>query len=212
MRIVDGELWTSPKARLGEIAASPAATRNRESGSWTQRRPNHLLTGLVVCGCCMHPLASVGQDYLRCSRTHRNDLCTNKSGIRRPVLEHIVITALPHSLMQPALVAAFIAEFHSEMNRSRGDVEQERRGLGKRLAEVEKQFDALIRAIERPSSLQARMDELETGKAMIKGTLAQPAPSPFRLHRNLAELYRQNAAALHKALRADESRAEVFER
>jgi hypothetical protein len=49
-------------------------------------------------------------------------------------LEAVVITGLQHSLIQPDLVATFIAEFHPEVNRYRGDAEQEWRGLGKRLA------------------------------------------------------------------------------
>ena len=81
-------------------------------------------------------------------------------------------------------------------------------GQRKRLAEVEKQLDGLITAISqglRSSSLQARLDALETEEAKIERSLAQPAPSPVRLHPNLAELYRQEASG---AARGSPSRGE----
>jgi site-specific DNA recombinase len=98
-----------------------------QRGFWEKRRPKHILTGLVVCGCCGHALAAVGQDYLRCARADRNGLCSNRKGIRHPVLEDLFIGSLQDNLMQPELVEEFIAAFHAEVNRNRGDAEHGRR-------------------------------------------------------------------------------------
>jgi site-specific DNA recombinase len=214
LRIVDDALWEKVSDRLADIAASPTAQAIKANRFWEKKRAKHVLTGLAVCGCCGHPLAAVGKDYLRCSRAHRNGLCTNKTGVKRGVLEEIVISAMQHNLMAPELVAEFISAFHAEVNASRGEADAERRRAEKRKAEIERQLDGLITAIAeglRSSGLQQRLDALEAERAQIETTLAAPAPSPIRLHPNLAELYRRKVAALHEALRDPNTQAEALE-
>ena len=214
LRIVDDELWAAVAGRLTDIAASPTAQAIKAGRFWEKRRPKHVLTGLAVCGCCGHPLAAVGQDYLRCSRAHRNGLCTNRTGVKRGVLEDIVIGALQHNLMAPELVAEFISAFHAEVNASRGEADVERRRAEKRKGEIERQLDGLITAIAeglRSPGLQQRLDALEAERRQIDTTLAAPAPSPVRLHPNLAELYRKKVRALHEALRDPRTQAEALE-
>ncbi|MHB2170109.1 recombinase family protein [Alsobacter sp. R-9] len=214
LRIIDDALWKSVSSRLSDIAASPTAQAIKAGRFWEKRRPKHVLTGLAVCGCCGHPLAAVGKDYLRCSRAHRNGLCTNTTGVKRGVLEEIVISALQHNLMAPDLVAEFIAAFHAEVNASRGEAEAERRRVEKRKAEIERQLDGLITAIAeglRSPGLQQRLDALETERRQIEATLAAPAPSPIRLHPNLADLYRKKVAALHEALQDPRTQAEALD-
>ena len=212
--IVDDGLWTRVSDRLTDIAASPTAQAIKAGRFWEKRRPKHVLTGLAVCGCCGHPLAAVGKDYLRCSRAHRNALCTNTTGVRRGVLEEIVISALQHNLMAPDLVADFIAAFHAEVNANRGEADAERRRAEKRKGEIERQLDGLITAIAeglRSPGLQQRLDALEAERRQIDATLAAPAPSPVRLHPDLAELYRKKVQALHEALHDPATEAEALE-
>jgi hypothetical protein len=104
----------------GRMMSPSSAASGRSAGP-------SILTGLVVCGCCGHALAAVGQDYLRCARADRNGLCSNRKGIRHPVLEDLFIGSLQDNLMQPELVEEFIAAFHAEVNRNRGDAEHGRR-------------------------------------------------------------------------------------
>ncbi|MBX9738944.1 MAG: recombinase family protein [Beijerinckiaceae bacterium] len=214
LRIIDEALWTKTKARLVDIAASPTAAALRESGFWTKRRPKHLLTGLVHCGSCGHPMAAVGKDYLRCARAYRNGLCDSRASIRRGLLEDIVVKALQHNLMAPELVQEFVAAANAEINRSRAEETAERDQLGGKLASVERQLDSIVEAIAnglRSGSLQAKLDQLESERAELVAKMAAPAPSPVRLHPNLAEAYREKVAALRDALQDDATRAEAFE-
>jgi hypothetical protein len=54
------------------LAAQRAAVERNEASKaprrrfWDQKRPQHLLSGKLVCGSCGKPLASVGRDYLAC--------------------------------------------------------------------------------------------------------------------------------------------------
>ena len=155
-----------------------ARPRSGTAGFWEKRRPKHLLTGLVVCGCCGHALAAVGQDYLRCARADRNDLCTNRTGIRRPVLEEIVIQALQHNLMQPELVEEFIAAFHAEVNRSRGTRSTSRRVRqgSPRSRSSSTGCHGHRQGLRRQPAGAA--DALETEKAELERTLPARRPPP----------------------------------
>ncbi|WP_188517771.1 recombinase family protein [Alsobacter metallidurans] len=214
LRIVPDELWQAIAQRLTDITASDASQAVRESRFWEKRRPRHILTGLVTCGCCGHALAAVGRDYLRCARATRHGLCTNKESVRRTSLEGIVIEALQHNLMRPELVAEFIAAVTEELNRGRAHDSAQRTRLERRQLEVDRLLDGLITALAegfRAPGLQARLDALEAEKADIARQLAAPAPNPVRLHPNLAEVYRLKVASLHEALHREETRAEAFD-
>jgi site-specific DNA recombinase len=126
LRIVDETLWERVSSRLGVIAQSPTAAAIRQSRFWEKRRARHILTGLAVCGQCGHPLAAVGQDYLRCAQADRRGVCDNRRGVRRKILEDIVLSALQMNLMHPDLVAEFIRAYQVEVNAERASEEQER--------------------------------------------------------------------------------------
>ena len=214
LRIVDDELWGRTKGRLDEIAASPVAMAIRESAFWTRKRAQNILTGLVHCGACGHPMAAVGKDYLRCSRAHRNALCTSKASIRRSTLEEIIIKALQHNLMAPDLVKEFVAAANEEFNRTRAEATAERDGNAARLSKIDKQIDSLVDAIAngvRAASIQSKLEALEAERANLQSKLSEPPPSPVRLLPNLAEAYRQKVAALHEALHQEDTRTEAFE-
>jgi site-specific DNA recombinase len=147
LRIVDEALWERVNSRLNAIAQSPISAAIRQSRFWEKRRPRHILTGLVVCGKCGHALTAVGQDYLRCAQADRNGLCDNRRGVRRRILEDLVLEALQKNLMHPDLVAEFIRAYQEEANAERANEEQERLVAARRLEQVKRQLDGLITAI-----------------------------------------------------------------
>ena len=216
LRIVDEDLWARVAARLGRhrrLAGRAKLSRGRLLGEApAQAHPDRprrlrLLRPSARGGRARTTCAARGRTATASARTRRAFAAPRAGGDRHRRLQH--------NLMQPDLVAEFIAAFHAEVNRSRGEAEHERRRHEKRLAEVEQQLDGLITAIAeglRSPGLQARLDALETREGRrSSATLAAPAPSPVRLHPNLAELYRQKVAALHEALHREETRAEALE-
>jgi len=181
---------------------------------WLNRRCKHLLTGLTCCGDCGAPLAAVGKDYLSCSAARRLGTCKNRKGIRRVVLEGLILDALRCDLMHPDFVAEFIREFHAEINRQRRDAELVINLKHRELEETCRKLDGLIEAIAegfRAPGLQARLNELEQSKATLQSEVdGAPAPAP-RLHPNLAELYRQKVANLQDALADPATKEEALE-
>lgn len=116
LRIVEPALWEAVQARLARDAA-PRCEGRAVRSFWRQRRPAHLLTGKVVCGCCGGSFHPVGKDYLGCYRAqHRG--CSNRRRVRRPLLETRVLDALRRQLMPPDLVAVFIEAYREDMEPS----------------------------------------------------------------------------------------------
>jgi len=168
----------------------------------------------VICGNCGASLLAAGKDYLCCSAARRLGTCKNRNGIRRGVLENLILNALKQNLMHPDLVAEFVREFHAEINRQRRDAELL---LGEKHRELEKtrhKLDGLIEAIAegfRAPSLQLKLDELEQHKLKLESEIeSAPAAAP-RLHPNLAEIYRKKVGGLQEALSDPETRSEAIE-
>ena len=145
----------------------------------------------------------MGKDYLSCSAARRLGTCKNHKGIRRAVLERLIVDALKTNLMHPELVAEFVREFHAEINRQRHDAELSLGSKRRELEEIGRKLDGLIEAIAdgfRATGLQEKLDELERRKARLESEIDDaPAAAP-RLHPNLAELYRKRVASLQDAL------------
>ena len=138
----------------------------------------------------------------------------NRKGIRRTVLEGLIINALKHNLMHADLVAEFIREFHAEINRQRREAELSLGLKRRQLEEARRKLDGLIEAIAegfRTPGLQARLEELERYKARLEDEIALTPKAAPRLHPNLADLYRKKVTNLQEALADPGTRMEALE-
>ena len=214
LQIVEDDLWHRVQDRLANIRGSDRVTKARAKKFWLNRRPQHLLTGLTNCGDCGAPLVAAGKDYLCCSAARRLGTCKNVKGIRRGVLEGLILDALKHNLMHPDLVAEFVREFYAEINRQRRDAELSLGSKRRELEAVGRKLDGLIEAIAdgfRAPGLQAKLDELEQHKVRLKSEIdAAPADAP-RLHPNVAEIYRKRVGSLQDALADPATKTEAIE-
>ena len=199
LRIIDDALWSKVKARQEALDATPAVQGIKASRFWERRRADHLLTGLVHCDCCGGPYAAVGRDYLACSAARKLDTCSAKKGIRRSVLEAVVLDLLKTRLMQPEAVARFVRD-HAEMSNSHGAeaaqartrLEAEKRAIKRKLEGL---YDAIAEGLRSPG-LKEKLIELERRVEAIDAALSTPAPTPVRLNPNLSELYRRKVTEL----------------
>ena len=214
LRIVHDALWQKTQSRLSAIRESPRVAKARAAEFWIHRRPQHLLTGLAHCGVCGSPLAAASKDYLSCAAARRQGTCSNKRGIRRPVLEALILDGLKGQLMAPELVKEFVAEFHREVNRLSRHQELEHGRQRHELDDVNRKLRGLIDAIAdglRAPGLQAKLDELEQRKITLEAECAAAPPPPPLLHPNLAEVYRRKVADLHTALADPKMQSEALE-
>jgi site-specific DNA recombinase len=214
LRIIAQPLWDAVQQRLRGIRESKGVKKARATRFWEHRRARHLLTEKAFCGSCGGPLAAIGADYLACGKARRMGTCDNRRGVRRSTVEALIVDALKSQLMAPDLVAEFIDEFHREVNRQRQGAEIDRSAAESELATVTRRLDGLVDAIAdglRAPDLQRRLDELGARKTVLATRLDASAPSPVRLHPNLAGLYRQKVTELHAALEDPELRAEALD-
>jgi site-specific DNA recombinase len=119
-RIVDDPLWAAVKERQ-QHSRSRVVTNDKGIRSERARRPNYLLSGLLKCGTCGGGFSKISQSHYGCSTARNKGTCDNLLAIRRDRLEATVLNGLKHQLMQPDLVAAFVDEFHREVNRQRAE-------------------------------------------------------------------------------------------
>jgi site-specific DNA recombinase len=78
LRILDDQLWARVQTRLDGIRNSEPVAKARKTMFWTRRRPQHLLTGKMVCGVCGSLAAAIGKDYIACSAARRQGTCTKR--------------------------------------------------------------------------------------------------------------------------------------
>src|SRR6185437_11909501 len=65
-----------------------------------KRRSSYILTGKVFCASCGGALSNIGRDYLACAAARRQEVCTNRRGLRRQALEDLVLDAMRTRLME----------------------------------------------------------------------------------------------------------------
>jgi len=143
LRIIDDALWQRVKAHQEALDSTPAVQGIKALRFWERRRPDHLLTGLVHCGCCGGPMAAVGRDYLACSAARKHDTCGARKGIRRSILESVVLDLLKTRLMQPDAVAAFVTDHAELSNTQLGERVLERSRLETERAAIKRKLEGL---------------------------------------------------------------------
>lgn len=211
LQIVSDDLWEAAQRRLA-IDAAPRPVRGTHA-FWERRRPQHLLTGKVMCGCCGRGFTAVGQDYLACRAARNGGACRNTRGVRRSVIETRVLQALGSRLMQPALVAEFCAAFIEEWNRLAAEASAGAGARQRELQGIKRKLANLVEAIAdglKAAGIQQKLAELETRRVELKAAMAAELPAAPVLHPNLAKAYADRVAELRRALDADDG-TEVLE-
>ena len=159
-------------------------------------------------------LAKISQSHYGCSTARNKGTCDNLLAIRRDRLEATVLDGLKHQLMHPQLVAAFVDEFHREINRQRAEQDGHRNRTARDLEKTERDIRRLIEAIKAGvpgTAVKDEMTVLEARRVELLARLeAAPPPMP-RLHPNLAGLYRQKVTNLAEALNDEHTRLEAAE-
>ncbi|GBQ27353.1 DNA resolvase [Gluconacetobacter sacchari DSM 12717] len=203
LRIIEQDLWDAVKARQSKTTWSQ---KSRGSGTHPLnglRRPTHLLTGLIKCGCCGGGFSMISQNHLGCSTARNKGTCDNRLTIRRDVLEKSVLNGLRTQMMDPGLFHEFCEEFTREVNRLRMEKGADLATLRSELPRIERELDKAIQAIldgVPGSRLKDRIGQLEARKAEIEARLVDAPPPPPLLHPNMARLYRERIETLHAHL------------
>ncbi|MBK9584885.1 MAG: recombinase family protein [Alphaproteobacteria bacterium] len=210
LRIVPQDLWEAAKARQKALDA-------KTPGLWARNRPRYLLSGLVKCGVCGGGYAKINSTHYGCaaSKNKGEAVCANRKTMAREHLERKVLSALQTHLMRDDLLTIFCEEYTRHLNRLRAaqdsvlaDSRAERERLQKARANV-------LTAIREGIAARLVKDELESIAARLEALDSVIARGSEQarplLHPAMARRYREEVAALRKALETGGSRGALGE-
>ncbi|MCO6177012.1 recombinase family protein [Ciceribacter sp. RN22] len=208
LKIVDDDLWNAVRTRQEQISAlfgsNQAATAEaRMKRLHLTNRPVHLLSGLLICGCCGGKVGVIVPNRYSCLNHHRRGTCTNNRSIMRDKLEARVLAGLKEKLVSPQAVAEAVKAYAAEtnaLNQKRRIAQEKDR---KALIKIERAIAGIISAIEDgmyQPSMKARMDDLERQKAEITTRLNDIPDNVPDIHPNIGNLYRLRVERLTAVL------------
>jgi site-specific DNA recombinase len=210
LKIIDEEIFNlaqEAKTAKGSMHASHA------------RKPPHLLSGLLKCGCCGASYTVMSADRLGCAGFRERGDCDNNRTVQRSHIEKRVLTALQTQLGDPDLIAEYVRAYHTERRRLAMAGRANLDGLRKRLADltsgITRIVDMIVAGTAGPA-LTERLSMMEAEKAAVTAELAALTDdAPISLHPGAAEKYRRIVADLQTHLhemetKGDTSKDEVF--
>jgi site-specific DNA recombinase len=174
-----------------------------------QRRPRHILSGLLRCAACGSGMSSYGgkngQTRIRCTAAHENGTCPDPMTFELASVESAVLYGLRKELQHPDLIAECVRTYHAERQRlsaasSRNIARLERRGEIDR--EVSRLVDGSAKGLGDPQPLGDRMKvicaERRDIEAQLELTCSKPAA--VTLHPGALARYEQQVGQLQEAI------------
>ena len=210
LRIIADNLW-----QRAQDLQNTRARHTRPDASnpdWKQRRPKHLLSGLIKCGACGGGMSLVSRTYYGCSNRRNKGTCKNHLTIRLDVLEEAVLHGLKERLVTPQLTKEFIHQYSLEINRLKAEASSQQEAARDKLNNLNAKIDNIVDAIaagNTSNALTERLEKLEREKEHVLSNLEEAEPDPVRIHPNAADLYIAKVGNLRRALNKGDNRSEA---
>lgn len=186
LRIIDDELWEKVQLVLGKVQ-SRAPEKNR--------RPKHILSGLVTCGSCGGSWTIHSGNRWGCSRHKEGGkhACANNRIISTDRLETRVLHGLQHYLLNENLIEIYVEEYRAEFAKRTKELAREGDRLKKRHGEAVAKIERLVDAVANGAE-----DFVE-----IRDVLAKARNDRDQLVEQISQLQQLPAVVLHPAVVAD---------
>ena len=176
-----------------------------------QRRPRHLLSGLLRCGCCGAGMSTNGKDKsgrirIRCSAATESGTCPDPKTFYLASVENAVLSGLRSELRHPAVIAEYVKTYQEERKRLAAGAVAKRSRLERRLGELDREIDRLVDAIAKglgdPAVLGPKSTALNEERKRVQVELEQapPAPEVVALHPAVLSRYEQQIENLQETL------------
>ncbi|MNE14448.1 Recombinase [compost metagenome] len=214
LRIVDQRVWDAVRERQQKLVHDPWSDTS-ENFLCDRRRPKHLFTGLIKCGCCGGGYSMISKHLLGCTNARNKGTCDNWANIRRDKLEASVLNGLDKHLMEPELFKDFCEEFTREVNKARMDARTSLETAEAEIKKIDRELDTLLDLILKGGAadrINAKMVALEQRKKDIAAMLETTEEPPALLHPNMAKIYHEQIATLHDQLHNEATRAKAADR
>jgi site-specific DNA recombinase len=203
------DLAIIPRA-LFEAAQARKIARSQTHPS-QQRRPRHLLSGLLRCGACGAGMSTNGKDRsgrirIRCSAATESGSCSDAKTFYLNTVESAVLSGLKAELRQPRVIAEYVRTYHDERVKLAAQSDAKARRLERRLGEINRELERVIDGIAKgtgdPILLGRRTFELGAESRKMEAELKAQPPSAdvVALHPSVLARYEQQLADLQDAL------------
>jgi DNA invertase Pin-like site-specific DNA recombinase len=178
-----------------------------------QRRPRHLLSGLLRCGACGAGMSTNGKDNsgrtrIRCSAATESGTCPDPKTFYLDTVERAVLNGLTAEMRHPDVIAEYVRSYHEERKRLAADADRKRARLERKLGELDREIERLIDAIAKghgePAILGPRSTALAGERKQIAAELEVGPPSieVIKLHPAVLARYEEQLERLREALAA----------
>ena len=176
-----------------------------------QRRPRHMLSGLLRCGACGAGMSTNGKDNsgrirIRCSAATESGSCRDAKTFYLKTVESAVLAGLENEMRHPQVIAEYVRTYHEERKRLSAKANAKRAHLELRLGELNREIDRLVDAIAKghgdPAVLGPRSSVLNVERKQVAMELnVEPAVSDtISLHPAVLARYQEKLVGLQDAL------------
>ena len=191
-----------------------AAQKRKEARGVThpnqQRRPRHLLSGLLRCGTCGAGMSTNGKDKsgrirIRCSAATESGTCPDPKTFYLDTVEKAVLSGLTAELRHPHVIAEYVRSYHEERKRLTATADAKRSRLQRQLGELTGKIDRLVEAIAKghgdPAVLGPRATALhEERKRIVAELEAAPPTEVITLHPAVLARYEEQLTHIQEVL------------
>lgn len=117
-----------------------------------QRRPRHMLSGLLRCGACGAGMSTNGKDKsgcirIRCSAASESGTCPDPKTFYLDTEERAVFDGLAAEMRHPDVIAEYVRTHHEKRKRLAAEADARRSRLERRMGELDREIDRLVDAI-----------------------------------------------------------------
>ena len=213
LRIVDRDLF-SRASRMKEIAGGERPQDHR--------RPKHLLSGLLRCGCCAGGMSVKDRDHgrmrIQCTTMKESGTCHVRHAFYADALERAVVDGLREKLGDRALIEVYVKTYNAERKRLAAEAVGSRSKIEARLAAAERAYDrayqGYVKGFISEDEAAVTIPTLRTERDAIRFELdgCDKAPTVLRLHPTAIASYLSAVDQLDKALERDAADGETESR
>jgi hypothetical protein len=202
--VVSDNLFAAAQGRLKE--------RGRTRPEY-QRRPKHLLSGLLRCGACGAGMSVNGVDKsgrirVRCTAKAESGTCPDARTYYLDTVERAILDGLKSELTAPDMIAEYVRAYHEERKRLAGESHRERMKIDRRLSQIERELtravDAIVKGIGDAAAMGAKTKELAAEREELtarSASLGEPI-KVTTLHPAVLARYRYQVERLQETLSA----------
>jgi site-specific DNA recombinase len=178
-----------------------------------KRKPRHLFSGLLKCGCCGSGMSVKDVDHGRirvvCTQAKEAGSCTNKRPYYLDGIEKTVLSGLKQELKNPEAIKRYIQAYNEEMRRlsasSSSSLRKKRNQLAKVDGEIQRAIDAIMRGVLEAEDVRERIATLKEEKKRLEReiTSIEQSKVAVALHPTAITSYVETVENLEQSIRSN---------